>query len=177
MGINEIQLTPELIALLYPESLVAMEGVFNVKKPVKPANATPEAVTTYPFMGKNHRQISFLVHNPGGDFLPEDQLVFLQKMLAACKYSLDDVALLNTAKIPFDLAQWRLQLTPRIAFLWGITPASVGLKPGLPDFAVSQLDGISVVPVLSPGLMSGINPEGTEYKQRLWACLKKLFIL
>jgi hypothetical protein len=177
MGINQIQLTPELIALLYPESLVVMEDMQPVKKTVKTTKTTPSAATPYPFQGKNQRQISFLVHNPEGDFLPEVQLAFLQKMLAACKYGLDDIALLNTAKIPFDLAQWRLQFTPRIVFLWGITPASVGLKPGLPDFAISTLDGISVVPVLSPDLMSGSNPQGTEYKQRLWACLKKLFTL
>jgi hypothetical protein len=30
---------------------------------------------------------------------------------------------------------------------------------------------------LSPGLMSGTRPEGTEFKQRLWICLKKLFTL
>lgn len=177
MGINDIHLTTELIALLYPESLVAMEDVISVKKTTKPAKKTPEAATPYPFMGKNLRQVSFLIHNPEGNFLPEDQLSFLQKMLAACKYSLDDIALLNTAKIPFDLAEWRLQLNPRIVFLWGILPDSVGLKSGLPEFAISQLDGISVIPVLSPALMSGENPEGTEYKKRLWACLKKLFNL
>ena len=177
MGINKILLTPELIALLYPESLVVVEDILPVKKTVKTAKTTPPTAAPYPFLGKNLRQVSFLVHNPEGDFLPEDQLTFLQKMLAACKYGLDDIALLNTAKIPFDLAQWRLQFTPRIVFLWGITPASVGLKPGLQDFAISLLDGISVVPVLAPGLMSGSNPEGTGYKQRLWACLKKLFTL
>ena len=177
MGINEIQLTPELIALLYPESLVVMEDVLPAKKAVKPAKKTPEAPIPYPFMGKNQRQISFVFHNPDGNFLPEDQLAFLQKMLAACKYSLDDVALLNTASIPFDLAEWRLQLNPRIVFLWGISPVSVGLKPGLPDFAISQLDGISVIPVIQPALMSSENPEGKEYKKHLWVCLKKLFNL
>lgn len=176
MGINNLQLSHELIAALYPESLVVRNDRALTKKTSKTINpaTTPDA---YPFLGKNLRSISFLVHYPEGDFLPGEQLVFLQKMLAACKYSLDDIALVNTAHTLFDFAELRIQLQPRTIFLWGILPAAVGLKPGLPDFSISLLDGISVIPVLSPDLMSGNSPEGIEFKQRLWTCLKKLFNL
>ena len=98
-------------------------------------------------------------------------------MLVACKLSFNDIALLNIAHLAFDLAELRLQLHPQIIFLWGITPASVGLKSGLPDFNISMVDGISVIPVLSPDVMSENRPEATELKQRLWICLKKLFTL
>lgn len=175
MGINHLRLSPELIAALYPESLVAGNDTAPVKKDGK--TITPVQVAAYPFLGGNLRSICFLGHYPGGEFLPEKQLVFLKKMLGACKYSLDDIALVNTAHSPFDFAELRIQLQPRVIFLWGISAISIGLKQDLPDFIISQLDGISVIPVISPDLMSGDGGEGTELKQRLWACLKKLFTL
>ena len=177
MGINNLKLSPELIASLYPECLVAENDTAPVKiaiKAPKPARVSPAA---YPYLGKNHRSVCFLTLYPEVDFLPGEQLVFLEKILAACKYSLDDIALVNTGKISFDFAELRIQLQPQIIFLWGIPPESVLLKPGLPDLSISKLDGISVIPVSSPELMTGNNTQGVEYKQRLWACLKKLFSL
>ncbi len=177
MGINHLRLSSELIAALYPESLIAGNEPASVKENVRISKQIADKTPAYPFLGENSRSICFLANYPEEDFLPEEQLVFLQKMLTACKLNLNDIALLNIAHIVFDLAKLRVQLQPRIIFLWGIQPMSVGLKSGLPDFTISLVDGISVIPVLSPDLMSGNHPEGTEFKQRLWICLKKLFTL
>lgn len=177
MGINNFKLSPELIASLYPESLVDENDPAPIKTAAKPGKPVALPKTGYPYLGKNLRSVCFLTSYPEGDFLPGEQLVFLQKMLAACKYSLDDIALVNIAGISFDLAELRIQFQPRIIFLWGIPQESVVLQPGLPDFSVSMVDGISVIPVSSPELMTGNSPQGGEFKQRLWTCLKKLFSL
>jgi hypothetical protein len=195
MGINHIRLSSDLIAALYPESLVAgkdfapaEENVVSAnpkagkkyapsKENVPASNLIADKTPDYPFMGENKRSICILANDPERDFLPTEQLEFLKKMLAACKLSLNDIALLNIAHVSFDLAELRLQLHPQILFLWGIPPASVGLKSDLPDFTVTMIDGISVIPVLEPDSMSENRPEGTEFKQRLWTCLKKLFTL
>jgi hypothetical protein len=177
MGINHLRLSPELIADLYPESLVDTNKADSVKENARIQKPVAETASPYPFMGDNIRSICFLASYPEGEFLPADQLLFLQKMISACKLNFNDIALLNIARVNFDLAGLRVQLHPKILFLWGIPPSSAGLKSGLPDFSISMIDGISVIPVLNPDLMSGNNPEGTEFKQRLWSCLKKLFIL
>ncbi|MEJ0080027.1 MAG: hypothetical protein WDM78_03460 [Puia sp.] len=177
MGINHLRLSSELIAALYPESLVAGNEPVPVKENVRISKTVADKNPAYPILGENNRSICFLTNYPEEDFLPAEQLVFLQKILTACKLNLNDIALLNIAHVAFDLAGLRVQLHPQIIFLWGIPPGSVGLKSGLPDFNISMLDGISVIPVLSPGLMSGNSPEGTELKQRFWICLKKLFTL
>jgi hypothetical protein len=177
MGINNFKLSPELIAGLYPECLVDGYDPAPVKIVAKTSKPITVPAAAYPYLGKNLRSVCFLTYYPEGEFLSEEQLVFLQKILEACKYSLDDIALVNTANISFDLAELRLQLQPRIIFLWGIPPESVLLKPGLPDYSLSMLDGISVIPVSSPELMTGNSPQGIEFKHRLWACLKKLFSL
>jgi hypothetical protein len=175
MGIDNLRLSPELIAALYPESLI--DGNMPLTENVRNAKPVALSPAAYPFLGENIRSICFLANYPEGDFLPADQLLFLQKMLNPCKLSLNDIALLNIARFTFDLAELRLQLHPGIIFLWGVPPASVGLKSSLPDFGISVMDGISVIPVAGPELMSGDSPEGKEYKQRLWTTLKKLFAL
>jgi hypothetical protein len=177
MGINNLQLSTELIAALYPETLVGGNDMDTGKKPGKREEPLPDKATEYPFLGKNKRSISFLVDYPDHDFIPEEQLVFLKKMLSACKCSLDDIALVNTAFTGGQFAELKKRLQPQIVFLWGVRPASVGLKQGLPDFSISKVDGISVIPVLTPDLMSGDGVPGLELKQRLWTCLKKLFNL
>ena len=175
MGINDLRLTSELIATLYPECLIQENEPVILKENV--SRLKPVAETAYPFLGENNRSICFLANYPGEDFLPADQLLFLQKILAACKYNLNDIALVNIARIPFDLADLRIRFSPRIIFLWGVAPEHVGLISGLADFNITLVDGISVIPISDPHIMSGVSPEGTELKQRLWACLKKIFNL
>jgi hypothetical protein len=156
MGINRITLTSELIANLYPETLV---------------------VENCPFLGTNRRSISFLVYCPDHDFLPEEQLVFMNKMLSACKLEMSDIVLLNIARLDLSFEELKVQFHPRIIFLWGIRPAFFSLDSALPDFNVTVLDGISIIPVLSPEIMCIEGPSGHELKSRLWICLKKLFNL
>ena len=110
MGINDFSLTDELIAALYPESLVTEKTTGPGKKnPVKAGiPATP--VAPYPYMGQNSRSVCFLVHYPDNEFIPGDQLVFLLKILSACKYSLDDIALVNTAKTQVKMDELKRQV-------------------------------------------------------------------
>jgi len=177
MGINNLKLTPELIAALYPESLLAVREILTETKtdPVKSRDLTK--TPDYPYLGKHLRGICFLAESPNQDFLPEAQFVLLNRMLSACKFTLDDIAIINTAHSAVDFQGLKKKLPSRILFLWGISPESVGLEPGLPDFSMTTIEGISVVPVLSPDLMSGDSSEGKELKKRLWSCLQKLFNL
>src|SRR6202035_5173474 len=145
MGINNLQLSSELIAVLYPETLVSGNNMETGKKPGKSEESLPESFADYRFLGKNKRSISFLVDNPDHDFIPEEQLVFLHKMLSACKCSLDDIALVNTAPTEGQFAELKKQLQPQIVFLWGVRPVSIGLKQRLPDFSISKVDGISII--------------------------------
>jgi hypothetical protein len=156
MGIDQIRLSSELIQSLYPETLV--DG------------------PTF-FLGKNLKQICFLVHCAEFDFLPEDQIVFLGKILPACKLSMDDIIVINTARLTLTFDELRNQFQPVIIILWGIRQDILGVSPDLPDFTISKMDGISVVRVPSPELMTENDLSGHNLKQQLWMCLKKLFNL
>jgi hypothetical protein len=177
MGINDLQLTPELIAALYPETLVyGMDLESDTHSGEKPQqHGSPAPVI--PFLGKNNRSICFLVNYPGVPFIPDEQLAFIIKILTVCKCTMGDIALVNAAHQTLDLEGLKKQLHPEIIFLWGVPASSAGIKNKMKEFNVSILDGISVVPVLTPELMTGETAESKDLKKRFWACLQKLFNL
>jgi hypothetical protein len=177
MGINHLQLSPALIAALYPESLVGVMETGTGMKTTETGGSIHYPESTYPCLGKNLLSICFLVSYPDEEFIPADQLVFLQKILSACKCTLDDITLINTARIPVKLDALKKRFNPRVIFLWGTPPAVIAESKGFPDMTISMLADISVLPVLRADQMSRDNPEAQELKRHLWISLKKLFAL
>jgi len=177
MGINELQLSPELISLLYPESLVTTNRPDPREKPSRSEISTEKNKSPYPYLGKNLKAICFLVSSPQDIFIGDEQRLFLEKILAACKISLDDIALINTKNHLIDLEELKTQFHPQILFLWGARPAISGLELDLPDLTVTIQESLRIIPVLQAERMSRDDAEGRELKRSLWAILKKLFNL
>lgn len=161
MGINELELNPLLIASLFLDSLVVTDA------------ATGPSIAG---KGGNRQNISFLVDEPQ-ELQTEKNLTFLLRILNPCKLGIDDVYIVNIAKRPVQFTEYVKEIKPRIIFCWGILPSAVGLDNGLPDFSVTVVNGISVIPVHSIEIMQTASPESTELKKRLWVCLKKIFVL
>jgi hypothetical protein len=178
MGINDFSLSDEIIAALYPESLVLEKTAGLGKKiPVKADMSGIIPAVPYPFLGQNSRSICFLVHFPNDEFIPGEQLVFLLKILTACKCSLDDIALVNTAKTQVKMDELKRQLKPGVIFLWGLIPGLDQLTKEFPDMTLSVKEGITFIPVSHAEQMSRENAEAVELKKKLWVSLKKLFSL
>jgi hypothetical protein len=178
MGINNISLTPEIIAALYPETLSIEPTPESGKRPVINPISESKQAAAYLYLGKNLRSICFLVDNPDHEFMNEPQMTFIPKVLTACKCSQDDIAIINIAHQEVQLPELKSQLRPKMIFLWGVSAAQIGIsQKTLPELAISNVDNIFIVPVFNPERMSSDGAEGLELKQRLWASLKKLFNL
>src|ERR1700730_13978152 len=148
MGINDLSLSPELIAALFPESLVEANDPEELQKKDKTRSLRMNAAPVYPFLGKNLRSICFLVNYPDDEFIPEQQFLFLNKILGACNCTLDDISLINMAGNPVDLSVLKKQFNARIIFLWGDLPAGIGKTYGFPDMIISAWGETAVIPVL-----------------------------
>ncbi len=177
MGINDLRLSPSLIAALYPDSLINEKVPDHGKTGDEPGLTLSPAQTAYPYLGKNLQSICFLVCYPNDEFMPEEQLAFLQRILVACKCSLDDVAIINTERHPVDFKLLKILFSPRIIFLWGLKTGITGLPQKLPDMTISNWENISLLPVSQPERMSTDHPDTPGLKKDLWVSLKKLFNL
>lgn len=174
MGIDHLRLSPELVAALYPETLVAPDLPGSLSRGGPPVL---EKTDIYPHWGENRRSLLFLVSFPDHEFLPPEQLVFIEKILAACKYKPEDIAILNTARVPVVFGALKQPFHPQVIFLWGMPASRLDMQGIFPDFVPTPFDGVQVVSVPTPEWMHSPSPQGQELKQRLWACLKKLFSL
>jgi hypothetical protein len=189
MSINNIGLSPELLVSLYRDSLVPDTEIHasgriggKIPDPVeKTAAATgekagPPVAEAYRFLGNNLRRICFIVSYPDTVFLPDKQLAFLTKMLSACRCSIADVSVVNTAHTSVDIKKLIIQLSPETLFLCGIPPASLNLQEPVEPFTISDINGISTILIPSLTLLSQEETEDLiPIKKKLWASLRILF--
>jgi hypothetical protein len=115
------------------------------------------------------------VHNPDAEFLPENQLEFLSKMLAACHCNLNDIALLNAAGGLPSLQAMKTRLNPEMLFLCAVPPGSLNLPETLQPFSLQNIQGISVLVLPSLSVLSPQTAEAGLLKKKLWSCLQKMF--
>jgi hypothetical protein len=85
MSFQKIQLPARVVADLFKNSLVMSER----------RNSEEEVMTGQPqyrFLGNHLKKITLIISNTNNFFLPEEQMLFLTRMLDACKMTFADVA-------------------------------------------------------------------------------------
>lgn len=87
MSLKEVSLDPFLIAGIYRQPLI--------EKGSAPAGTPLEEDINIPALGNNKQRWLLLIHNPEAAYLKEDVFSMLLKLLNACKFTLDDIALVN----------------------------------------------------------------------------------
>jgi hypothetical protein len=151
-GINEIRLVGPMIASLYEHALVQDVDHAPAEEKLK-------------FLGNNDRHILILVSDATHTFLPENELTFLTKMLAACQLNIGDVAIVNTGNVPAALTDLIAVLDTEKVIDFGTQPADVIEKNQKIDVIVSE-------PIKQ---MMSDTAEAKQLKSRLWVALKGMF--
>lgn len=179
MGLNDLQLSPEIIARLYPSSLIASESSDLVETSkqgdiatVIETKAEPSPEAAFKSLGNNHKNILIVVNYPELVHLPDEELSFLTNMLAACKLSLDDVAIINQNNYK-DTAYKDLlaHFQSKTVFLFEIDPLAFGLPVSFPHFQVQNVAGC--IFLFAPSLEE--NRTDKLVKSKLWVCLRSIF--
>ena len=172
MSLNSIKFEPTDIAVLYKNSLVEIDA----KQPVlsqTTANVEPVA-TGWKYLGENKKKTLVIVRNANAVHIPDKQLSFLTKLLAACNLNLADVAVLNFQDHNSSGFNEILNhFKPKVVLLFDVEPGEFGLPMIFPQFQVQGYK--DAVFVLSPAL-DIIEPD-KSLKGKLWVCLKKIFNL
>ncbi len=187
MDINHIQLNPAALAGLYSDHLVHAGGIpgseakavteKNVSETTAAAT-TPIASSTsnaaIKSLGSNERNVLLLVSHTDIVFLPDEELKFLTGILAACKLSLADVALVNlAATTAIGYKELLTQFSSNKVLLFGIEPTAIGLPLSFPAFQLQAFNGITYH--WCPDLSRMENDR--TLKTQLWNNLKILFTI
>ena len=174
MSLNSIKFETTDIALLFKNSLVEIDS----KKQVSPnqgfnPDADPIAIG-WRYLGENKKKTLAIVRYANTTHLPDKQLSFLTKLLAACNLSVADVAILNFQQYgPADFDKVINHFTPKVVLLFDITPAGFGMPMNFPEF---QVQAYKDTVFLSSPSLEIIEPD-KNLKGKLWTCLKKIFNL
>ncbi len=204
MELDGFRLSPDQIAVLYKSSLVVIPGArkvsggFDGQKNVPPAAdsqrlngpetapvnagaaakapaaALPAANAPLKFMGNNKRHILLLVRDPSAVFLDEKTFQFLISIMDACKLSMEDVALVNTAHTGTrSLTDIAGELGSQIILFFGIPLSEMELPMVFPNYQVQAYGGKTY---LGADPLVGIAADRMQ-KGLLWGSLKQLFQL
>lgn len=181
MDINHIQLNPSILAGLYKNHLVESAGTapapvaaLTTAKAETPIPAEKQTALSVKSLGNNERKVLILVNHPDMVFLPDEELKFLTGILAACKLSIADVAIVNLHHCKGTGYKELLSFfnSTRV-LLFGLEPSAISLPMSFPDFQLQAFNGTTYH--WSPDL--GKMENDRTLKTQLWNNLKKLFTI
>ena len=161
MSLNNLSLTPQLIADLFSDSLIENLRPSSIEQTVK-------------FLGKNEKNILILVSEEEVAFLEDNELNFLSTVLGACKLSLADLAIVNLYHLgSLNYRDFIKQLNAKKVLLFDVEAQTIDLPFNFPHFQIQQFDQCTY---LSAPALKNIETD-KALKTQLWNCLKKLFAL
>jgi hypothetical protein len=172
MSLNSIKFEPTEIASLYKNSLVEVNATQQLL-PQSDSN-TESVATGLKYLGENKKKTLVIVRNAIAVHIPDKQLSFLTKLLAACSLTLADVAVLNFQN--HNSSEFNEILNffkPKVVLLFDVEPGEFGLPMIFPQF---QVQGHKDAVFVSSPSLEVIEPD-KSLKGKLWVCLKKIFNL
>lgn len=159
MSLNNIKLSPQLLADLYPDVLIE-----NYTTHV-PENSKLN------YIGKNQKRISIFVSKNDTGEISEYELSFLNNILTACKLSLNEVAIINWTIADSNYNELPETLESEKVLLFDIDPISFGLPINFPPFQIQTHNKRTYL--YAPSLLE--IEKNVDLKKRLWKSLKLLF--
>lgn len=164
MSLDTIKLTPFLIQELFKNCLVE----FDAKELIE----NDPLFSSFYTLGNNQRRVVIVVENNETLYLPDNQLNFLLGILAACKLTMEDVAIVNIAKNKgVTYKSIELELKAERIILFGVKPTQINLPLEFPIYQIQQYNNQTY---LSASMLNNIEEDKAE-KAKLWNCLKQIF--
>ena len=180
MSLNDLKLSPSLLATLYPSSLINPEPTDIVQQPppadpvIKDAEPEPISLpeTKWKYLGNNQNNILIVVNYDNAVHLPDEELNFLTNMLTACKLSLGDVAIVNYYHYnERTYKDFLTEFQSKIVFLFGIEPVVFQLPVSFPPFQVQSVANCTFL--YTPAL--DVQRKDALLKSKLWVSLRTIF--
>ena len=173
MSLKDFQLPLSILPGLYKNTLI--ESGTNqapVKTSLKKESKKEEQVK---YLGGNDKKIAIVVNEEGQTYLKDDDLLWLQKMLQACKLTLGDVAIVNVQPAKYSAAYIKDHLHSKKMILLGTTPELLEMPLNFPQFKPQEHAGCLYLYAPAPAELNNQSEEGKLLKTKLWVSLQKIF--
>ena len=166
MDLDNIQLTPFLLQELYKTSMIEYPKTFTIAEKIQHA-------PVWNVLGNNLKGVIIMVYGENSLHLPDEQLNFLMGILAACKLSMEDVAIINLAtNKPVTYKALELDLKAEKIILFGVSPAQITLPLEFPHYQIQRYNNQTYLVSAALNIVQADKAE----KTKLWNCLKQIFI-
>ncbi len=147
-----------------------------------PANEVVNEQKTTPaiplkFLGDHLKKIAVIVNDPEAVYLNENDLGLLSSILNACKLTLADIALINTAQQPLSLHEILETLPSQLVLVFELTGAQLKIKLPATLYKPIVLGETHILFSASLKSMQGADQTAKVEKSKLWNALKLLFKL
>ena len=174
MSLEKINLPGAVLAGLYKDKLVVPAEEVQLKTETA-ARSEAKKKSGYRSLGENGKRILIMVNYSNIGFLPENDLEFLTKMLAACKLNLGDVAIVNHSDQALAFDKLKKQFNPVIAIAFGFEPEMIGLPLNFPHFQSQIYDSCTHLYVPALDDITAETEKGKLNKSKLWVSLRNIF--
>lgn len=164
MSLDNILLNNEAFQILFAKNLIEDIGKQHVTEILK----KPEIK----YLGENKKNILFLVNDDLHTFTGDAEMEMLTNLVAACKLTLADIALVNFNNNPVPYIDLNTHFSPNKILIFGVSGSQLDLPFTIPFFQIQSFNG--QIYLLAPPLKEFIN--NASLKGQLWSCLKKLFL-
>lgn len=180
----DTQLPDFIIAQLYKDNLV-ITASDKTLAPASKLQAKDKEINTSKntnskevkkwWLGNNAKNISIIVEDAANVFIEEGTLAFLTSILSACKFSLEDVAIINIAKTPANFEEIKKTFGCKYALFFGIRSQQISITTEANLYQDILHEGCHLIFSSPLEMMMQQGPEAKTEKGKLWNCLKKCF--
>lgn len=164
MSLNNIQLSGSVCKNLFSHSLVQV----NESKLEKEELVQKKIES----LGNNFKRVFFIVNDDSCQFLPDEEMEMLIKLLSACKLAMEDISLVNFHFHPLTYQMISETFEPKKILLFGVSTSQLQLPFAIPDFQLQAFN--NQLYMAAPSLTELLNNK--ELKKNLWASLQKIFL-
>jgi hypothetical protein len=174
--LHDIKLPFAVIADLYRDHLVLLTDDIPHKTEQPPESQSVDNKEIH-HAGANKKNIVLLVKHEFIRDIPDAENTFLNKMLEACKMSMEDVALVPGARKDHNAAHLKEVFKPTGMILFGLRAEDIDLPLRFPDFKLQSYDDTVYLQVPDLKMFTENTEESKVLKGKLWTCLKSFFKL
>ncbi len=147
----------------------------QVNEVVNEQKSTPPAPLK--FLGDHLKKIMVIVNDPNAVHLNETDLGLLSSILNACKLTLADIALINTAQQPLSMHEMLNTLPSQLVLAFDLSAAQLKIKLPTTLYKPIVLGETHILFSSSLQSMQGADQTAKLEKSKLWNALKLLFKL